>query len=46
MQIPVESRVETRKEWSVPQLKKIDVEQITANGGKNKRADGTNAFRS
>ena len=24
---------ETRKEWSTPELKKVDIEQITANGG-------------
>lgn len=33
--------VETRKEWSAPQLKKIDVEQITANGGANNKSDAT-----
>ena len=24
---------ETRKEWSPPELKKVDIEQITAEGG-------------
>jgi hypothetical protein len=24
---------ETRKEWSTPELKKVDLEQITASGG-------------
>jgi hypothetical protein len=33
----VETNVETRKEWTAPELKKIDVEQITAaNLGKTK----------
>ena len=30
--------VETRKEWVAPELKKVDIEQITANGG-NRFAD-------
>lgn len=34
MQILVGNKVEARKEWSVPQLKKVDVEQITAYGTK------------
>lgn len=29
----VEINVESRKEWIAPELKKIDVEQITAFGG-------------
>jgi hypothetical protein len=29
----VEIPQETRKEWSMPELKKVDIEQITANGG-------------
>jgi hypothetical protein len=28
----VETNVETRKEWTAPELKKIDVEQITTFG--------------
>jgi hypothetical protein len=27
------SAAETRKEWMAPKLKKIDIEEITANGG-------------
>jgi len=27
------SAAETRKEWVAPKLKKIDIEEITANGG-------------
>jgi hypothetical protein len=27
------SAAETRKEWIAPELKKIDIEEITANGG-------------
>jgi hypothetical protein len=27
------SAAETRKEWMAPNLKKIDIEEITANGG-------------
>jgi hypothetical protein len=30
MDFVVETNVEPRKEWSAPELKKIDVEQITA----------------
>lgn len=29
----VEIIQETRKEWSAPELKKVDIEQITASGG-------------
>ena len=28
-----ESGAETRKEWMAPELRKIDIEEITANGG-------------
>jgi hypothetical protein len=33
MEVRIESIVETRKEWNAPELKKIDVEEITADGG-------------
>jgi hypothetical protein len=32
--------VETRKEWAAPELKKIDIEQITA-GGTGQPTDGS-----
>ncbi len=32
MEEPVEINVEARKEWVAPELKKIDVEEITAAG--------------
>jgi hypothetical protein len=35
----VEIIQETRKEWSAPELKKVDIEQITANGVVN-NSDG------
>jgi hypothetical protein len=35
----VEIIQETRKEWSAPELKKVDIEQITA-GGDNSYNDG------
>ena len=28
----IDTSVETRKEWSVPELKKVDIEQITEFG--------------
>jgi hypothetical protein len=28
----IESNVEARKEWAAPELKKVDIEQITAAG--------------
>jgi hypothetical protein len=28
----IDTRVEPRKEWVTPELKKVDIEQITANG--------------
>jgi hypothetical protein len=28
----IDTSVETRKEWVAPELKKIDIEQITASG--------------
>jgi hypothetical protein len=31
--------VETRKEWVAPELKKVDIEQITAHGS-GSRSDG------
>ena len=31
MEILVDTSFETRKEWTAPELKKIDVEEITAN---------------
>jgi hypothetical protein len=31
----VETNLEPRKEWAAPELKKIDIEQITAAGGSN-----------
>jgi hypothetical protein len=33
MDVVVESNVEPRKEWSAPELKKVDVDEITAFGG-------------
>lgn len=42
----MESRIETtpenRKEWIAPELKKIDIEQITAAGFSIPSTDGTN----
>jgi hypothetical protein len=35
----VETNLEPRKEWATPELKKIDVEQITAAGFTNASAD-------
>jgi len=32
MEIPVELTPEHRKEWVAPELKQIDIEQITTNG--------------
>jgi hypothetical protein len=32
MENPVELVPETRKEWVAPELKKVDVEEITASG--------------
>ncbi len=32
MEEPVPINIETRKEWVAPELKKIDVEEITAAG--------------
>jgi len=29
----IETSVEPRKEWVTPELKKVDIEQITATGG-------------
>ena len=38
----IENSIETRKDWSAPELQKIDIEQITAlNAGVT--FDGTNA---
>jgi hypothetical protein len=28
----IDTSIETRKEWVAPELKKVDIEQITANG--------------
>jgi hypothetical protein len=36
----VEITQETRKEWSAPELKKVDIEQITATGPGNPSPDG------
>jgi hypothetical protein len=33
MEVRIENIVETRKEWNEPELKKIDVEEITADAG-------------
>jgi hypothetical protein len=33
LEIPVDVTVESKKEWTAPELKKIDVEEITANSG-------------
>jgi hypothetical protein len=33
MESPVEFTPEMRKEWAAPELKKVDVEEITAAGG-------------
>jgi hypothetical protein len=35
----VEIIQETRKEWSAPELKKVDIEQITAEGATNPSSD-------
>ena len=32
MENVMETSVEPRKEWVAPELKKVDIEQITANG--------------
>ena len=32
MENRLEEKVETRKEWGTPELKKIDLEQLTAGG--------------
>ena len=37
----IETSVEPRKEWVAPELKKVDIEQITAFGG-NPGGDGIN----
>ena len=29
----IESNVESKQEWTSPELKKIDIDQITAHGG-------------
>jgi hypothetical protein len=36
-----ESNVETRKEWAAPELKKVDIEQITAANPHTFTDDGT-----
>jgi hypothetical protein len=41
----VEIIQETRKEWSAPELKKVDIEQITANGA-SFFADGSDSANS
>jgi hypothetical protein len=33
MEDSVETNAESRKEWTAPELKKIDLEEITAAGG-------------
>ena len=39
----IDTSVETRKEWVAPELKKVDIEQITAHGtGKNNDLFGGN----
>jgi hypothetical protein len=30
----IDTSIETRKEWAAPELKKVDIEQITANGAR------------
>jgi|HubBroStandDraft_6_1064221.scaffolds.fasta_scaffold17547_6 hypothetical protein len=40
MESSKESAVETRKTWETPELKKIDVEKLTANGTES-GPDGT-----
>jgi hypothetical protein len=35
---------EPRKEWVAPELKKIDVEEITASGGTTFNSDGGGSF--
>jgi hypothetical protein len=32
MEKVIENNVETRKEWAAPELKKVDIEQVTATG--------------
>jgi hypothetical protein len=39
----VEIPQETRKEWSAPELKKVDIEQITAGGNTNPSSDALTA---
>jgi len=41
MKNTVETRLESRKEWAKPELKKIDIEQITASGS-GRGHDGSN----
>jgi hypothetical protein len=40
MDMVIEISVETRKEWSAPELKKVDIEQITAGGSTSPFGDG------
>ena len=35
MNMVIETIVEPRKEWVTPELKKVDIELITASGGSN-----------
>jgi hypothetical protein len=43
MENRLEEKVETRKQWITPELKKIDVEQLTA-GGVSGDDDGGESF--
>ena len=40
MAVSVETNVESRKEWTRPELKKVDIEQITATKGSGTLYDG------
>jgi hypothetical protein len=33
MDMKIEANVEPRKEWATPELKKVDIQEITASGG-------------
>jgi hypothetical protein len=41
MQDPIENTVDTQKEWVAPELKKIDLDEITAGAGLEGEWDGT-----
>jgi len=45
MENVIDNNVEARKEWAAPELKKVDIEQITA-AGSLFFADGSNTANS